>query len=73
MNTPQNRSFNRSALTPPGRATLLLIAVSIGLSLLYCPAIDSLFFDDVEIFRYLGRLVASGGVPIATYSITSHR
>jgi len=47
----------------PGRATLGLIAISIGLSLLYCPAIDNLFFDDVEIFRYLGRVVASGGVP----------
>ncbi|HEY4334439.1 MAG TPA: hypothetical protein VGM89_01040, partial [Puia sp.] len=62
MNTPPHRPFSRSAITLPGRATLLLITISIGLSLLYCPPVD-IFYDDTEIFRYLGRLVAAGGVP----------
>jgi hypothetical protein len=62
MNTPAYRASSRSAITLPGRATLLLIIASIGLSLLYCPPVD-IFYDDIEIFRYIGRLIAAGGVP----------
>jgi hypothetical protein len=41
---------------------LILIAICIGLSLLYIPPVD-IFYDDTEIFRYFGRLIAAGGVP----------
>jgi len=44
------------------KTTLLLCVASIGLSLLYCPPVD-IFYDDIEIFRYVGRLVSTGGVP----------
>ena len=41
---------------------LLLLAAGILLSLLYCPPID-IFYDDKEIFRYIGWVLARGGVP----------
>jgi len=41
---------------------LLLLAAGLLMSLLYCPPVD-IFFDDKEIFRYIGRLLARGGVP----------
>ncbi|HEY4111340.1 hypothetical protein [Puia sp.] len=47
---------------PAGRGALLLVIASLALSLLYCPPLD-IFYDDIEIFRYFGRLIASGGVP----------
>jgi hypothetical protein len=41
---------------------LLLPAASLLLSLLYCPPVD-LFFDDKEIFRYIGRIISRGYIP----------
>ena len=49
-------------LTKIDKSFLFLFAVSLLLSLLYCPPVD-MFFDDKEIFRYIGRLIAHGGVP----------
>jgi hypothetical protein len=57
-----HRPTNWPSIARPGRATLSLVLVSIGLSLLYCPPVDA-FYDDIEIFRYFGRLIAAGGVP----------
>ena len=51
------RNIDRSSL-----AQLLLPASSLLLSVLYCPPVD-LFYDDKEIFRYIGRVIARGGVP----------
>lgn len=68
MNTGRHHNHPSSLATPlvgslsAGRVTLLLVLASVGLSLLYCPPVDA-FYDDIEIFRYLGRLIRAGGVP----------
>ncbi|HEY4288633.1 MAG TPA: hypothetical protein VGN00_16120 [Puia sp.] len=41
---------------------LFILIASFLLSLLYCPPVDILF-DDKQIFGYIGRLIAKGGVP----------
>jgi len=48
---------NRITISP-----LFILAASLLLSLLYCPPVD-IFFDDKEIFSYIGRLIAKGGLP----------
>lgn len=51
--TIQDRSYS---------SLLLILAGSFLLSLLYCPPVD-VFFDDKEIFKYTGMVIAKGGVP----------
>jgi hypothetical protein len=46
----------------PWSTPVALLSACFVLNLLYCPPAD-LFFDDKEIFRYIGRLIAHGGVP----------
>ncbi|HVS96217.1 MAG TPA: hypothetical protein VHE54_07015 [Puia sp.] len=54
----QPRTIEKQART----SLLLLLTAGFLLSLLYCPPVD-IFFDDKEIFRYIGRVIARGGVP----------
>ena len=49
--------LNRSNASP-----LFILGASLLLSLLYCPPVD-IYFDDKEIFGYIGRLISKGGVP----------
>lgn len=41
---------------------LVVIAACLLFSVLYCPAFD-IFYDDKEIFKYIGGLLYKGGVP----------
>ena len=45
-----------------GPLLLLAAAGLLFLSLLYCPPVD-LFYDDKEIFRYIGRVITHGSIP----------
>jgi hypothetical protein len=43
-------------------STIFVLAVCLLFSFLYCPPLD-IFYDDKEIFKYIGRLIHKGGVP----------
>jgi len=43
-------------------STLFVLTACLLLSFLYCPPVD-IFYDDKEIFKYIGFLLSKGGVP----------
>lgn len=43
-------------------STIFVLVACLGISFLYCPPID-VFYDDKEIFKYIGGLLYKGGVP----------
>lgn len=49
-------------LNKTNTSPLFILSASLLLSLLYCPPVD-IIFDDKDIFSYIGRLIAKGGVP----------
>jgi hypothetical protein len=52
----------RTILTRTTTSPVFIVSVSFLFSLIYCPPVD-VFFDDKEIFSYIGRLIAKGGLP----------